>query len=105
MLLNWEKILKNPFFFPFRRGNSLNILCCYPQQNGIVERKNNHLLEVARGLMFQSKVPTSYWGECILTATHLINMFPSRVLKGNTPHEVLYTQERAYESLRCFGCL
>ncbi|XP_075074719.1 uncharacterized protein LOC142162284 [Nicotiana tabacum] len=31
-----------------------------PQQNGIVERKHKHLLEIARGLMFQSKLHMSY---------------------------------------------
>ncbi|XP_070009494.1 uncharacterized protein [Nicotiana sylvestris] len=31
-----------------------------PQHNGIVERKHKHLLEIARGLMFQSKLHMSY---------------------------------------------
>lgn len=29
----------------------------YPQQNGIAERKNRHLMEVARSLMFATNVP------------------------------------------------
>ena len=39
-----------------------------PQQNGISERKNRHLLEVSRALMFQMSVPKYRWGEAILTA-------------------------------------
>lgn len=36
-----------------------------PQQNGIAERKNKHLLEVARAIMFYMNVPKYLWGEAI----------------------------------------
>ncbi|RVW87339.1 Retrovirus-related Pol polyprotein from transposon RE2 [Vitis vinifera] len=60
-----------------------------PQQNGIAERKNRHLLEVARSLMFSMNVPKLFWGQAVLTTAYLINRMPSRVLKFQTPCQTL----------------
>ena len=58
-----------------------------PQQNGIAERKNKHLLEVARAMMFSINVPKYLWEDAILTASYLINRMPTRVLNYSTPLE------------------
>ncbi|KAA0041222.1 vacuolar protein sorting-associated protein 26A-like [Cucumis melo var. makuwa] len=64
--------------------------CAYtPQQNGVVKRKNRHLLEVARSLMLSTFLPSYLWGDAILTAVHLINRMPSHILHLQNPLECL----------------
>ncbi|XP_075108915.1 uncharacterized protein LOC142180748 [Nicotiana tabacum] len=93
-------------FFLASKGIIYQTSCVYsPQQNGIVERKHMHLLETCRALLFQSKLPISYWEECLLTATYLINRFPSKVLKFKTPYELLFGMPPSYHSIKVFGCL
>ncbi|CAN1845085.1 Retrovirus-related Pol polyprotein from transposon TNT 1-94, partial [Linum perenne] len=81
-----------------------------PQQNGIAERKNRHLLEVARACMFARHVPKYLWGEAVLTATYLINRMPSKVLQFQPPRQLLLSLYPQLTSIssdlppRIFGC-
>ena len=68
--------------------------CAYtPQQNGVAERKNRHLMETTRTLLIHGEVPEHFWGDAILTACYLINRMPSSVLKNNIPHSILFPHE------------
>ena len=49
-------------------------------QNGVAERKNRHLLETTRALLFQMHVPKHFWADAVSTACFLINRMPSSVL-------------------------
>ena len=77
-----------------------------PQQNGVAERKNRHLAEVARSLLFTMNAPKYLWGEAILTAAYLINRMPSSVLNFKTPIECLPSHFHVTNlPPRVFGCV
>jgi len=60
---------------------------------------------VARALRFQGNLPIHFWGECVLTTAYLINRTPSRLLKGRSPYEILFSCKPSYNEIRVFGTL
>ena len=85
--------------------------CPYtPQQNGLAERKFRHVLETSRTLLFHMHVPKYLWGEAALTAIHLLNRLPSRVIKQSSPIDCLqrffpHVPLRTNLVPRVFGCV
>jgi transposase InsO family protein len=60
-----------------------------PQQNGVVERKNRTLLDMARTMLGEFKTPERFWTEAVNTACHAINrVYLHRLLK-KTSYELL----------------
>jgi transposase InsO family protein len=43
-----------------------------PQQNGVVERKNMTLIDMARTVLGEYKTPERFWSEVVNTACHAI---------------------------------
>jgi transposase InsO family protein len=58
-----------------------------PQQNGVVERRNQIVVAVARALLKQRSMLAIYWGEVVMTAVHLLNRSLTSALDGKTPYE------------------
>ncbi|KAG7536931.1 Reverse transcriptase RNA-dependent DNA polymerase [Arabidopsis suecica] len=80
--------------------------CPYnPQQNGVAERKNRHLMEVSRAMMFQKHMPKRFWGDAVMTACYLINRIPTRILKDKSPFEILNKLSPNIDHLKVFGSL
>ena len=66
--------------------------CPYtPEQNGVSERKNRTLLEMARAMLIESNAHRIFWPEAIAASAYLTNRLPSTTLNLQTPLEVLST--------------
>jgi transposase InsO family protein len=76
-----------------------------PQQNGMAERKNRHLLDVTRTLLLQASVPSQFWVEALSTAVFLINRLPSTVIDLDSPFFRLFKTQPDYNDLHTFGCV
>jgi hypothetical protein len=76
-----------------------------PQQNGRVERKHQHLLNIGRALLFQSTLPKHFWSYTITHATYIINRTATPVLKGKSPYEMMFNVLPDLNTLKVFGSL
>ncbi|CAN1253863.1 Retrovirus-related Pol polyprotein from transposon TNT 1-94 [Linum perenne] len=75
------------------------------EQNGLVERKHRHILELTRALLLQTAVPSHFWVEAVRSVVYLINRQPTPVLQHSSPFEALYHRRPDYTRLRTFGCV
>lgn len=76
-----------------------------PQQNAIIERKHQHILNVGRALLFQSKLPEPYWSYDVLHAVFLINRVTTPLLNNKSPFQLLYDTKHDPIVFKVFGSL
>ena len=76
-----------------------------PQQNAIVERKHQHLLNVTRSLLFQFNLPLVFWSYALIHFSTLIHCMPIPFLDNKASYEKLYGHPYGITILRVFGCL
>ncbi len=76
-----------------------------PQQNGVSERRHQHLVETGLTLLHDASLDLSFWPHAFQTASYLINRQPTPLLQNRSPYEALFGQKPNYLKLRKFGCL
>ncbi|GJW45612.1 putative ribonuclease H-like domain-containing protein [Tanacetum coccineum] len=60
-----------------------------PQQNGVAKRKNRTLIEAARTMLADSKLPTMFWTEAVRTACYVLNRVLVTSPHNKTPYALL----------------
>jgi hypothetical protein len=76
-----------------------------PQQNGVVERRNQTIVGMARALLKQRGMSAVFWGEAVVTTVYILNRSPTKALNGMTPYEAWHEHKQSFSHLRVFGCL
>jgi hypothetical protein len=75
-----------------------------PQQNGVAERKNRTLMDMARTMLVEFKSPYKFWAEAIITACHASNRLYLRKGFNKTPYEKLTGNKPNIKYFQVFGC-
>ncbi|GJW25695.1 putative ribonuclease H-like domain-containing protein [Tanacetum coccineum] len=75
-----------------------------PQQNRVDERKNRTLIEAARTMLADSKLPTTFWAEVVNTACYVQNRVLVTKPHNKTPYELFLGRKPALGFMRPFGC-
>ncbi|GJS90910.1 putative ribonuclease H-like domain-containing protein [Tanacetum coccineum] len=75
-----------------------------PQQNGVAERRNRTLIEAARTMLADSKLPTTFWAEAVNTACYVQNRVLVVKPHNKTPYELFRGRTPALSFMRPFRC-
>ncbi|GJT69622.1 putative ribonuclease H-like domain-containing protein [Tanacetum coccineum] len=75
-----------------------------PQQNGVAERRNMTLIEAARTMLANSKLPTTFWAEAVNTACYVQNRVLVVKPYNKTPYELFHGRTPTLSFMRPFGC-
>nr|GEU37551.1 retrovirus-related Pol polyprotein from transposon TNT 1-94 [Tanacetum cinerariifolium] len=75
-----------------------------PQQNGVVKRKNKTLIEAARTMLANSKLPTTFLTETVNTACYVQNRVLVVKPHNKTPYENFHGRTPTFSFMRPFRC-
>ncbi|GJX82989.1 putative ribonuclease H-like domain-containing protein [Tanacetum coccineum] len=75
-----------------------------PQQNGVDERKNRTLIEAARTMLVDSKLPITFWTEAVNTACYVLNKVLTIKPHTKTPYELIRGRTPLIDFMKPFGC-
>ncbi|XP_059073489.1 uncharacterized protein LOC131070384 [Cryptomeria japonica] len=75
-----------------------------PQQNGVVERKNRTVKEMARTMLNESNLSHKYWKEAVHTTVYILNRVQIRIRTACTPYELWHGKTTSVKHLRIFRC-
>jgi transposase InsO family protein len=76
-----------------------------PEQNGVAERANRTIVEMARSMIHAQRLKLSFWAEAVTNAVYIRNRCPTRALVTVTPQEAWSGRKPCISHMRVFGCI
>nr|GEX05334.1 retrovirus-related Pol polyprotein from transposon TNT 1-94 [Tanacetum cinerariifolium] len=75
-----------------------------PQLNGVAERRSRSLIEAARTMLADAKLPVTFWAEVVNTACYVQNRVLVNKAHNKTPYELFNDRTPAIGFFKPFGC-
>ncbi|GJY76556.1 ribonuclease H-like domain-containing protein [Tanacetum coccineum] len=75
-----------------------------PQQNRVAKKKNKTLIEAARTMLADSKLPTTFWAKAVNTPCYVQNRVLVIKPHNKTPYELFLGRKPTLSFMRPFGC-
>ena len=76
-----------------------------PQQNGVMERRNRIIVEMARCTLKSMQVPETLWDEAVCNVVYILNRVTTKALDAVTRYQVWIGRKPNIKHLRVFGCV
>ncbi|KAJ9557079.1 hypothetical protein OSB04_011693 [Centaurea solstitialis] len=75
-----------------------------PQQNGVAERRNRTLIEAARSMLIEARLPLQFWAEAVNTACYTQNRLLIVTRFKKTAYELFRGRKPNISYFHIFGC-
>ncbi len=75
-----------------------------PQQNGVAERYNRTVVEMARTMLYHAGHAKGMWAEAVAHAAYILNRLPTAAT-NEAPYKRWYGHQPELQHLRVWGCL
>ena len=72
-----------------------------PEQNGVSERRNRTVMEMARCMLHEMELPKTFWAEAANMVVFMQNRLPTKALNDKTPFEAWYGFKPSLAFLKC----
>eukprot|EP00253_Pinus_taeda_P004978 PITA_04978 len=76
-----------------------------PQQNGVAERKNRTIMDMARSMLKAKHLANNYWAEAVNCAAYILNRCPTKAVMNKVLEEAWSGRKQGVTHMKVFGCV